>query len=90
MRNDITAAAATCLSGKLRRCDSQSHHRAAALDLHRDRSPDDLTDHQSLEIADALDRSSIELDDEVASSNAAGCRRTAIEQLDDLEATSPD
>ena len=42
-----------------------------------------------LEVADAFDRSPVELDDEVAGPNAGRRRRAAVEQLDDLEAAPP-
>ena len=61
-------------------------HRAVALEADRDAATDHLADHDPLEIADALDRAPVELDDDVAGADARGRRRAALEQLDDLQA----
>ena len=47
---------------------------------------DHLADHDPLEVADALDRPAVELDDHVAGADAGCGGRAAVEQLDDLEA----
>src|SRR6185436_18419972 len=45
----------------------------------------ELTDEQALEVADALDRVAIELDDQVAGANAGRGGWGAIQQLHDLQ-----
>src|SRR3954451_5723218 len=54
-----------------------------------DRSTDQIAHEPPLKIADAFDRLTVELDDDVAHAEAPGRRRARLEQLDDLEATLP-
>src|SRR5919201_3032882 len=48
-------------------------------------STDRLAVEQPLQIADSLDRSTVEIEDQVARLHASGGRGAAVEQLDDLE-----
>ena len=51
--------------------------------------PDDLATEPSLEVADALDRVAVELEDDVADAQAGARGGTRLEQLHDLEAARP-
>src|SRR6187397_2191691 len=53
------------------------------------RPADHLADHDPLQVADALDRAPVELDDHVAGPHPGGGRGAAVEELHDLEAARP-
>jgi hypothetical protein len=74
---------------ELDRNDVDLDHRAVALDADGHAPANHVADHDPLEVADAFNRSTVELDDDVAGPNARGRRRASLEQLDDLEASSP-
>src|SRR5580765_4192959 len=87
--NDPTTNCRTRPSGQLLGRHPQPEHGAVALDLNGDRSPDDLADHQPLEVADTFDRSAVDLDDQIARPNAGRGGGAAVEELDDLETAPP-
>src|SRR3954447_16386760 len=78
--------------GLLRELDRRDGHRSrlpVPIDPDVDSSTDQIAYEPPLEIADAFDRLTVELDDDVAHAEASGRRRARLEQLDDLEATLP-
>ena len=80
---------AIALGAELDRADRDRPALAAALDAQLDAPPDDVADEEALEVADALDRLPVELDDDVADAQPGAGRRARLEQLDDLEAAWP-
>ena len=57
----------------------------AAGDPEPDLPADELADEEALEVADALDRAAVQLDDQVAGSDARRRRGAPVEELDHLE-----
>ena len=66
------------LSVELDRRHLEGHDRAVSLHAHRYALPYHLADHHSLEVADALDRLAVDLDDHVAGANACGRGGTCL------------
>ena len=84
-----SARVACDLGVQFDRCDRDRSGFAAALDAEVDAPPDDVADEAPLQVADALDRAPVELDDDVADAHAGAGGGPGFEQLDDLEAARP-